>query len=47
MTSGSVGYILTDASYEHPGHGVMGSPLKPGCAEKAILDGLLSMIGGS
>jgi hypothetical protein len=44
MTSGSIGYILADSSYVHPGHGVMGSPLKPGCAEKAIVDGLLDLI---
>ena len=44
MTSGSIGYILADSSYVHPGHGVMGSPLKPGCAEKAIVQGLLELI---
>jgi len=45
MTSGSVGYILADSSYTHPGHGLMGSPIKAGCAEKAIVEGLLSMMG--
>ena len=43
--AGTVGYILPDDSYVHPGHGVGGSPLKPGCAERAIpkaLAGLLS-----
>lgn len=44
MTSGSIGYILADASYEHPGHGVMGSPLKQGCAEKAVVQGLIDLI---
>jgi hypothetical protein len=44
MTNGSLGYLLTDASYEHPDHGVMGSPLKPGCAEGAIVDGLVKLI---
>lgn len=44
MTSGSIGYILADASYEHPGHGVFGSQLKQGCAEKAVVQGLLDLI---
>ena len=44
MTSGAIGYILSDASYEHPGHAVMGSPLKPGCAEKAVVQGLVDLI---
>jgi hypothetical protein len=44
MTAGSVGYILGDASYLHPGHGVMGSQLKPGCAEHAVVQGLLDLI---
>jgi neutral ceramidase len=44
MSNGDVGYLLSDASYEHPGHGVMGSPLKPHCAEPAIIDGLLALI---
>ena len=44
MTSGSIGYILSDANYEHPGHGVMGSPLKQGCAEKAVVQGLIDLI---
>ena len=44
MTSGSIGYILADASYLHPGHAVMGSPLRQGCAEKAVVDGLLDLI---
>jgi hypothetical protein len=40
VTSGSVGYILTDKAYEHPGHDLAGDPLKAGCAEPAILQGL-------
>ena len=44
MTSGSIGYILADASYQHPGHAVMGSPLKQGCAEKAMVQGLIDLI---
>jgi hypothetical protein len=46
-TSGSVGYILTDANYEHPGHNLAGDPLKAGCAEKAIQQGLTEMIRGT
>ena len=44
MTSGSIGYILSDAGYDHPGHGIMGSPLKQGCAEKAVVQGLIDLI---
>jgi neutral ceramidase len=44
MANGGLGYLLTDASYEHPGHGVMGSPVKPHCAERAIVDGLVKLI---
>ena len=36
MLAGSVGYVLNDASYVKPGHGAMGSPVKPGCAPKAL-----------
>ena len=46
MTAGSIGYIVADAAYEKPGHGVMGSPLKPGCAEHAIVDGLVRLLKG-
>lgn len=44
MANDSLGYLLTDASYLHPGHAVNGSPLKPGCAESAIVDGLIHLI---
>lgn len=44
MAGNPVGYILTDASYEKPGHAVAGSPLKSGCAEQAIVDGLVQLI---
>jgi hypothetical protein len=43
MANGSLGYLLTDASYEHPGHGVMGSPVKSHCAAPAIVDGLVRL----
>jgi hypothetical protein len=47
MANGAVGYLLTDASYEHPDHGVMGSPVKPHCAEDAIVEGLVRLIDPS
>jgi neutral ceramidase len=43
VTAGTVGYILADASYAKPGHGVAGSPLKPGCAQGAIIKGLAEL----
>jgi hypothetical protein len=42
--AGAVGYILADASYEHPGHGLGGSPIKAGCAEKAIPNGIARLL---
>jgi hypothetical protein len=47
MTAGSVGYILNDANYEHPGHGAFGSPVKPGCAAHAISNGLNQLLAAS
>jgi len=44
MANGGLGYLLADASYAHPGHAVMGSPLKPHCALPAIVDGLVRLI---
>jgi len=43
VTSGSVGYILDDATYANPGQIKTGS-LKAGCADKAIVQGLVDMI---
>ena len=43
MLAGAVGYILSDASYERPGHGLAGSPLKAGCAEHALVDGFAGL----
>ena len=43
VTSGSVGYVLDDASYANPGK-IKTGLLKPGCAENAIVQGLLEMI---
>ena len=44
MLAGSVGYILPDASYAHPGHGLAGSPLKAGCAEHALSEGMAQLL---
>ncbi len=35
------GYIPDDASYSHQIFPVLNSPVKPGCAETAIVDGIL------
>jgi hypothetical protein len=37
MIAGDVGYVLPDSSYPAQGHGVMGSPVKPGCAGPALI----------
>ncbi len=44
MVGASVGYIFSDASYVHPGHGLTKSLLKPNCAEQAIVDGLTHLV---
>jgi Neutral/alkaline non-lysosomal ceramidase, N-terminal len=46
MTAGSIGYILADSSYLRITHGVNGSPLKAGCAQQAIVQGLVDLIRG-
>jgi hypothetical protein len=43
MYGAAIGYIMIDDAYAHPGHGLAGSPLKPGCAERAIVDGLVRL----
>jgi hypothetical protein len=43
MLAGSVGYILSDASYAHPGH-VRESRLMPGCAEHALPEGVANLL---
>lgn len=45
--AGTVGYILPDAAYVHPGHGLMGSLLKPGCAQSAIVGGLRPLLSAN
>lgn len=42
--NGSSGYIPDDAAYEQVSYEIESSRLKPGCAEKAIVDGFLSLI---
>jgi neutral ceramidase len=39
-----VGYLVDDAAYDRPIFEVNGSPAARGCAEKAIVDGLVGMI---
>jgi len=46
MAGSSVGYILADTSYLHPGHGLTKSPLKAHCAERSIIAGLVQLITG-
>jgi neutral ceramidase len=38
------GYIPDDASYSHQIFSVLNSPVKPGCAETAIVDGILDLM---
>jgi hypothetical protein len=44
MLAGSAGYVLNDTAYQHPTHGVMGSPVKPGCATAALSRGLQQLL---
>jgi hypothetical protein len=44
-TNGSSGYIPNDAGFEPVSYEVTASRLKPGCAEGAIVNGFLEMIG--
>ena len=39
------GYIPNDAAFGYNTFEVVSSSLKPGCAETAIVDGLLDLIG--
>jgi hypothetical protein len=45
QTAGSVGYILPDASYIRPSHGLAGTKLKAGCAEIALPQAVATMSG--
>jgi hypothetical protein len=40
----SAGYIPDDASYGHETFEVLSSRLKPGCAESAIVNGIIDMM---
>lgn len=44
MLAGAVGYVLNDAAYARPTHGVTGSPVKPGCATSALSQGLQQLL---
>jgi neutral ceramidase len=44
--AGAVGYVLPDSAYAHPGHGVFGSPLAPGCAAPALVADFRKLDGG-
>ena len=49
LTNGAApsGYIPNDAAFGYNTFEVVSSNLKPGCAETAIVDGLLDLIGGT
>ena len=42
--NGYVGYMPSDAAYGHQTFPVLNTRLKPGCAEEAIVDGILGLI---
>lgn len=44
MAAGAVGYVLNDNAYAKPTHGVMGSPVKPGCAAAALSTGVARLV---
>jgi hypothetical protein len=44
MANDSVGYIVDDASYDTPNFEASKTPLVRGCAEDALIDGLVGMI---
>lgn len=41
---GSAGYVPDDESYGHQTFAVLNSRLKPGCGERAIVDGIIAMM---
>ena len=43
MLAGTVGYILSDESYKHPGH-IRETRIKPGCAERALPEGIATLL---
>jgi neutral ceramidase len=44
LANDRVGYIVDDAGYDTPTFEAMASPLQPGYAESAIVDGLVEMM---
>jgi hypothetical protein len=44
-TNGSSGYIPDDAAFEQVSYEITASRLKPGCAEDAIVNGFLELVG--
>jgi hypothetical protein len=44
--NGSSGYIPNDAAFDLPGYEVTTSHLKPGCAENAIVNGIMELMKG-
>ena len=44
--NGSSGYIPDDSAFEPVSYEVTASRLKPGCAESAIVNGFLDLMGG-
>lgn len=45
MTGESAGYILNDKAYLNPGHGALGSPVKPGCAPIQLPKVVAGLVG--
>lgn len=45
MLAGSVGYILPDSAFREPGHGALGSRIKPGCVEQAVPRAAADLLG--
>jgi hypothetical protein len=46
MLAGTVGYVLSDESYKHPGH-IRETRIKAGCAEHALPEGVAALLRGS
>jgi len=44
LANGRIGYIPEDASYANPTFEVYASPLKKGCGESTIVNGLMDMM---
>jgi neutral ceramidase len=44
LANGRIGYVPQDASYDNPTFEVYASPLRKGCGESAIVNGLMDML---